>query len=48
MLDASIQGDFASRSVSLDPLSLAISAGMFTVSIVLYRFVRRREKTLSL
>lgn len=48
MLDASIQGDFASRRVSPDPLSLAISAGMFTVSIVLYRFVRRREKTLSL
>lgn len=47
MLGASIQGSFASQSVSLDPLSLVISAGMFAVSIGLYRFVRRREKTLN-
>ena len=47
MLGASIEGDFASQSVSFDPLSLVISAGMFAVSIGLYRFVRRREKTLN-
>ncbi|MCI0553740.1 MAG: VTT domain-containing protein [Anaerolineae bacterium] len=47
MLGASIEGDFASQSVSFDPLSLVISARMFAVSIGLYRFVRRREKTLN-
>lgn len=45
MLGASIQGDFSAQSVSLDPRSLVISATMFAVSIVLYRFVRRREVT---
>lgn len=45
MLGASIQGDFAVQSVTLDPLSLVISAAMFAVSIGMYRFVRRREVT---
>ncbi len=45
MLGASIEGDFASHSVTLDPLSLVISAVMFAVSIGLYRFVRYREKS---
>jgi uncharacterized membrane protein YdjX (TVP38/TMEM64 family) len=44
MLGASIQGNFASQSVSLDPLSLLISAMMFAVSVGLYRFVRYRER----
>jgi uncharacterized membrane protein YdjX (TVP38/TMEM64 family) len=43
MLGASIEGDFAAQSVSLDPLSLVISAAMFAVSIGMYRFVRNRE-----
>ncbi len=43
MLGASIEGDFAAHTVSLDPLSLVISAVMFAVSIGLYRFVRYRE-----
>lgn len=47
MLGASIQGNFASQSVSLDPLSLVISAVMFAISIGLYRFVRQREKHLN-
>ncbi len=47
MLGASIQGNFAAQSVSLDPLSLVISAAMFAVSIVLYRVVRYREKKIS-
>ncbi len=44
MLGASIQGDFAAQSVSLDPLFLLISAGMFAVSIGMYHLVRQREK----
>lgn len=44
MLGASIKGNFASESVSFDPLSLAISAAMFAVSIGFYRIVRHREK----
>ena len=44
MLGASIQGNFVSQSVSLDPLSLLISAMMFAVSVGLYRFVRYRER----
>jgi len=47
MLGASIKGDFASQSVTLDPLALIISAAMFAVSIALYRVVRYREKTIS-
>ena len=47
MLGASIKGDFASQSVTLDPLSLVISAAMFAVSIALYRVVRYREKKIS-
>lgn len=47
MLGASIEGDFASHTVSLDPFSLIVSAGMFAVSIGLYRFVRYREKRLT-
>ena len=47
MLGASIQGDFASQSVRVDPLSLIISALMFAVSIGLYRVVRFREKNIS-
>ena len=43
MLGASIQGDFASQNVSLDPLSLVLSAVMFALSLGLYRFVRQRE-----
>ncbi len=48
MLGASIQGDFASQSVRLDPLSLVISAAMFAVSIGFYRIVRYREKRINL
>lgn len=48
MLGASIKGDFASQSVTLDPLSLVISAAMFAVSIALYRVVRYREKKFNL
>jgi len=44
MLGASIKGNFASQSVKFDPLSLAISAAMFAVSIIFYRIVRHREK----
>jgi len=44
MLGASIDGDFGSHTVSLDPFSLVVSAAMFAVSIALYRFVRHREK----
>lgn len=47
MLGASIKGDFASQSVTLDPLALVISAAMFAVSIALYRVVRYREKKIS-
>ena len=47
MLGASIQGDFASQSVRVDPLSLIISALMFAVSIGFYRIVRFREKNIS-
>jgi uncharacterized membrane protein YdjX (TVP38/TMEM64 family) len=47
MLGASIKGDFAAQSVTLDPLSLVISASMFAVSIGLYRIVRHREKKTS-
>jgi len=47
MLGASIKGDFASQSVTLDPLSLVISAAMFAVSIGFYRVVRYREKNIS-
>jgi uncharacterized membrane protein YdjX (TVP38/TMEM64 family) len=43
MLGVSIEGDFASQSVSLDPQALVISAAMFAVSIGLYRMVRKRE-----
>ncbi|MDD2921038.1 MAG: TVP38/TMEM64 family protein [Anaerolineales bacterium] len=43
MLGASIQGDFASQSVSLDPSALLISAAMFGFSILMYRLVRKRE-----
>jgi len=43
MLGASIEGDFASHTISLDPWSLVISAIMFAVSIGLYRLVRYRE-----
>jgi uncharacterized membrane protein YdjX (TVP38/TMEM64 family) len=43
MLGASIQGDFASQNVSLDPLSLVLSAVTFALSLGLYRFVRQRE-----
>lgn len=46
MLGASIQGDFASQSVSLNPSALLISAAMFGLSILMYRIVRRREKAL--
>jgi uncharacterized membrane protein YdjX (TVP38/TMEM64 family) len=46
MLGASIQGDFASHSVSLDPSALAASAAMFAFSIGMYRLVRRRENRL--
>lgn len=45
MLGASIEGDFASQSVTFDPKSLALSALMFVVSIVMYRIVRKREAT---
>jgi uncharacterized membrane protein YdjX (TVP38/TMEM64 family) len=47
MLGASIQGNFASQSLSLDPLALLVSLLMFAVSIGLYRFVRRRENHLT-
>ncbi len=47
MLGASIHGNFASQNISLDPLSLVISAAMFVVSIGLYRFVRYREKKIN-
>jgi len=47
MLGASIQGDFASQSLTFDPLSLFISAVMFAVSIGLYRLVRYREKKIN-
>ncbi len=43
MLSASIQGDFASQSVSLNPQALALSAVMFAFSIGMYRLVRKRE-----
>jgi uncharacterized membrane protein YdjX (TVP38/TMEM64 family) len=43
MLGASIDGNFAAHTVSLDPLSLLLSAAMFAVSIGLYRLVRRHE-----
>ncbi|GAB4502973.1 MAG: hypothetical protein Fur0035_25360 [Anaerolineales bacterium] len=43
MLGASIQGDFSAQSVTLDPKSLALSALMFGVSILMYRIVRKRE-----
>ncbi len=43
MLGASIQGDFAAQSISLDPFSLAVSAAMFVFSIGMYRLVRKRE-----
>jgi uncharacterized membrane protein YdjX (TVP38/TMEM64 family) len=43
MLGASIQGDFAAQSLSLNPWSLALSALMFGVSIVMYRIVRKKE-----
>lgn len=43
MLGASIQGDFASQSVSLDPRALGLSALMFGFSILMYRIVRKRE-----
>lgn len=43
MLGASIEGDFASHTVTLDPLSLALSALMFAFSIGMYRLVRKRE-----
>lgn len=45
MLGASIQGDFAAEGISLDPVSLLISAVMFAFSIVMYRLVRKRETT---
>lgn len=48
MLGASIKGNFASQSVTFDPLSLMISAAMFAVSIGFYRIVRRREKNIKL
>jgi uncharacterized membrane protein YdjX (TVP38/TMEM64 family) len=48
MLGASIEGDFASHTVSLDPFSLVISAMMFAVSIGLYRLVRYRESKVNL
>jgi uncharacterized membrane protein YdjX (TVP38/TMEM64 family) len=44
MLGASIEGDFASNTVTLDPAALIVSAAMFALSIILYRVVRRREK----
>jgi uncharacterized membrane protein YdjX (TVP38/TMEM64 family) len=43
MLGASIKGDFASQSVSLDPQALALSTLMFGFSILMYRIVRKRE-----
>ncbi len=43
MLGASIDGDLASQSVSLNPQALALSAVMFAFSIGMYRLVRRRE-----
>jgi uncharacterized membrane protein YdjX (TVP38/TMEM64 family) len=43
LLGASIQGDFATQSVSLNPWALALSALMFAFSIVMYRIVRKRE-----
>lgn len=43
MLGASIQGDFASQNVSLNPQALALSALMFAFSIGMYRVVRKRE-----
>ncbi len=43
MLGASIHGDFAAQSVSLDPWALALSALMFGFSILMYRIVRKRE-----
>jgi uncharacterized membrane protein YdjX (TVP38/TMEM64 family) len=43
MLGASIQGDFAAQSVSLDPWALALSGLMFGFSILMYRIVRKRE-----
>ncbi|MEW6403394.1 MAG: VTT domain-containing protein, partial [Chloroflexota bacterium] len=46
MLGASIQGDFAAQSVSLDPWALTLSALMFGFSILMYRIVRRRENRL--
>jgi uncharacterized membrane protein YdjX (TVP38/TMEM64 family) len=47
MLGASIDGDFASHTVSLDPFSLVVSAAMFAVSIGLYRLARQREKRIN-
>ena len=47
MLGASIDGDFAAHTVSVDPFSLVISAAMFVVSLGLYRFVRHREKRIN-
>ena len=44
ILGASIKGDFATQSVTLDPLSILISVAMFAVSIGLFRLVRQREK----
>lgn len=43
MLGASIDGDFSSQSVSLNPQALALSAVMFAFSIGMYRLVRKRE-----
>lgn len=45
MLGASIDGDFAAQSISLDPWTLALSALMFGFSILMYHIVRQREKT---
>jgi uncharacterized membrane protein YdjX (TVP38/TMEM64 family) len=47
MLGASIKGDFTAQSLTLDPLSLVISAGMFAVSLGMYRLVRKRESALN-
>lgn len=45
LLGASIQGDFAAQSLTLDPLSLLAALAMFAVSLGLYRLVRRRERS---
>lgn len=43
LLGASIQGDFATQQLTLNPLSLFASLAVFAVTILLYRLVRRKE-----